>query len=333
MIRVRQLLPLSFALLATALVVLSSCSGGGGGGGGGGPSGPPLIGAELVSFPSGAVPPGFTSNAFVEVLDSNDDSIPNASVTMNNVTLSYVADDQGYEGNVVVAPGDAVSLSVTVGGTTYTASATQFASYPTISTPASGAFDQHVANTMTWSGGAPTAAATTYVLGAMDAGDPNAPLVWPVDQFLHEVPLGTTSFQIPAASITGGNRLLIAGISSDTTIPNAAQGSTLSVSGFNYVSITVNGMQVTRHSLSAGLFAGGRRMVGNTIRGRGRARDHPHLTRRLQLDDTPVGDSRVPQRNSVERRAIRRGRVKLRRRGCPDFSGWCFMDIALARRD
>jgi len=251
MLRAKYLLPLSVALLGALAFALSSC--GGGGGGGGDQSGPPFIGAELNSFPPGAVPLGFTSNAFVEVLDSDLNSIPNASVTMNGVTLAYVADDEGYEGNVNVAPGDTVSLSVTVGGTTYTASATQFTSYPTISAPAAGAFDQHVANTVTWSGGAPTANAAEYVLGALDAGNPNAPLVWPADQFLQEIPLGTTSFQIPVVSIAGGDRLLIAGISSDTTIPNAAPGSVISVSGFNYVPITVNGMPITRRPLPAGL--------------------------------------------------------------------------------
>jgi len=253
MLRARYLLPLSVALLGALAFALSSCAGKSGGQEN---QGPPFIGAELNSFPPGAAPPGFTSSAFVEVLDSNDNSITNASVTMNGVPLAYNAGDQGYGGNVVVTPGGPVSLSVTVGGNTYTASATQFTSYPAISAPAAGAFDQTVANPVTWSGGAPIANATDYVLGVLDAGNPNAPLVWPEDKFLKQFPLATTSFSIPPTSVNGGDRLLIAGISADTAIPNAISGSVLIVAGFNYVPITVNGMPITNHPLRDGLLAG-----------------------------------------------------------------------------
>lgn len=251
MLRAKYLLPLSVTLLGALAFALSSC---GGKSGGQENQGPPFIGAELNSFPPGAAPPGFTSSAFVEILDSNDNSITNANVTMNGVPLAYSAADEVYEGNVVVAPGGAVSLSVTVGGNAYTASATQFTSYPTASVPASGAtLDQSVANTVTWSGGAPAANAKQYGLGILDAGNPNNPLVWPANQFLQEIPLATTSFSIPAVSITGGNRLLIVGISSETPVLNAAPGSVLVAGGFNYLPITVTGMPVTNHRLVAGL--------------------------------------------------------------------------------
>ena len=251
MLRAKYLLLLSVALLGALAFALSSC----GGGGDGEQPGPPFIRAELNSFPPGGAPPGFTSNALVGVF-SNGNAIANASVTMNGVPLAYNATDEGYEGNVVVAPGGAVSLSVTLGGNTYTASATQFTSYPTISAPAAGAFDQTVANAVTWSSGAPIVNATEYVLGVLDAGNPNAPLVWPENRFLKQIPLATTSFSIPPTSVNGGDRLLIAGISVDRAIPNAASGSVLSVAGFNYVPITVNGMHVTNHPVANGLLVG-----------------------------------------------------------------------------
>ncbi len=225
-------------------LVLTSC--GGGGDAPPPPPGSPFIAAELDSFPTGSVPTGFNRGASVAVLDdSTGASITTATVVMNGVTLTYDVANQDYEGNVVVAPGGAVTLSVAVGGGTYTASTTQFTSYPTISAPASGAtWDSSIANIVTWSGGAPTANAI-YGLGVLDAADPNT-LIWPLDQSLQGVPIGITSSFIPAFSITAGNRLVIVGIAtSGVAIPNAAAGSSLFVAGFNFVPITVLGMPVT----------------------------------------------------------------------------------------
>ena len=231
------------------LLLLAACGGGGGGGETPpqpSPTGPPFIAAELDSFPTGSVPTGFNRGATVAVLDdSTGASITTATVVMNGVTLTYDATNQDYEGNVVVAPGGAVTLSVAVGGSTYTASTFQMTSYPTISAPASGAtWDSSIANIVTWSGGAPTANAI-YGLGVLDAADPNT-LIWPLDQSLQGVPIGTTSSSIPAFSVTAGNRLVIVGIArSGVAIPNAASGSSLVVVGANYVPITVLGMPVT----------------------------------------------------------------------------------------
>lgn len=231
------------------LLLLAACGGGGGGGETPpqpSPTGPPFIAAELDSFPTGSVPTGFNRGASVAVLDdSTGASITTATVVMNGVTLTYDVTNQDYEGNVVVAPGGAVTLSVAVGGSTYTASTTQFTSYPTVSAPASGAtWDSSIANTVTWSGGAPTTNAV-YGFGVLDAADPNT-LIWPLDHFFQEVPIGTTSSSIPAFSITAGNRLVVVGIArSGVAIPNAASGSSLVVVGVNYVPITVPGMPVT----------------------------------------------------------------------------------------
>jgi hypothetical protein len=234
---------LGSVLLGSLALALASC---GGKGGGGGDQGPPFIGAELDSFPPGSAPPGFTSNAIVEVLDSNGNSIPNASVTMNAIPLAYNPDSGDYEGSVLVAPGNGVTVSVTVGSATYTASATQFTSYPTVAVPAANdTWDSSAQNTVTWSGGAPIAANAEYVLGILDAGDPNGALQWPASRFLQEVPLGTTSFPIPAVSIPAGDRLMIVGISADTAIPGALPGSVLVVTGLNYAPIAVTGFPVT----------------------------------------------------------------------------------------
>src|SRR5215467_6729715 len=104
--RAKQLLFFFAALLGALALALSSC---GGKGGGGGSSGPPFIAAELDSFPTGAAPPGFTTNAFVAVLDGDQNSIPGATVTLNGVALAYNAANVEYEGVVAVPPGGAVN--------------------------------------------------------------------------------------------------------------------------------------------------------------------------------------------------------------------------------
>jgi hypothetical protein len=163
---------------------------------------------------------------------------------MNGVKLIYDVTNEDYEGNVVVAPGGAVSLSVTAEGIAYTASTHQFTSYPTITTPATPAtWNSNVENMLWWSGGGPTNA--EYSIGIMDAANPNGALIWPFDHFLLNVSTSTTSYRIPANSVAAGNRWVIVGLTSKVAIPQAAPGSTLFVSGFNYVPVNVTGWPMT----------------------------------------------------------------------------------------
>jgi hypothetical protein len=211
-----------------------------------GPPAAPYILASLVSFPPGAVPPGFVppgfnTGAFVEVLDNSGSApIANASVSINGTPLAYSAANQDYEGNLVVAPGSAVTLNVTVGATTYTASGTQFTSYPAISAPLAGAtWSSFAANLVTWSGGAPTAKSFD-TLAVLDSADPNGQVIWPSGNTPPPVlSTSTTSYTINPNSITAGSRLVIVGILTAAQIPNAAPNSVLGISGFTYVPITV----------------------------------------------------------------------------------------------
>jgi hypothetical protein len=233
-------------LLLMSTVVFTAC---GGSGGSSSFSGIPYISAELNSFPTGSVPPGFVppgfnSNASVYVTDPNSgDSITNAAVTMNGMTLTYNATNQDYEVNLMVAPGATVTLSVTVGGNTYTAVGTQFTSYPTMTAPAPGTtWHASIANTVTWSGGTPMTSAWFYGLGILDANDPNGDLVWPQDNFLHDVSISENSYSIPANSLTTGNRLVIAGVATVVNIPDnmGFSAGAFFISGFNYVPITTS---------------------------------------------------------------------------------------------
>ena len=231
-------------IVAALCAIVSAC--GGRGGGGSSAAEPPAIDASLVSFPTGAVPPGFVpagfnSGASVEVRDNSSGApIANASVSINGVTLTYSAANQSYEGNLAVAAGDGVTLSVTVGGTTYTSSATQFTSYPTISAPlAGGIWLSRFANFVAWSGGAPTAN-SAYVLGVLDSADPNGQPIWPTGNTLQVVPMPTTAFGINSGSLTAGSRLVIVGIATAAGIPGAAHNSGIVIAGFNYVPVTVS---------------------------------------------------------------------------------------------
>ncbi len=204
-------------------------------------SGTPLIVAELTSFPTGSVPPGFNNGTVtVSVVDSTSlMPFTNATVIMNGVTLPYNDADKQYKGTVVVAPNGPITFSATVSGNTYTASSTQYGSCPTIVSPAPNTeWSLSTANTVTWSGGYPTTNAV-YGIGALDAGNPNGNLVWPADNFLQPASIGSTSYTIHPDRLTAGSRYVIVGIATSVAITGVAEGSSLVVGGFNYVPVTV----------------------------------------------------------------------------------------------
>ena len=233
------LVPRIVALGSFALA-LASCGGGGGGSEDAEDTpGLPFISASLVSFPAGSVPAGFNANASVEVFDGFGMSRGDASVTINGQVLAFSAVDQDYEGDVVVAPGGVVSLSVTLDGATYAASGKQFTSYPTISAPVTGArWAQSIPNVLSWSGGTPVAN-SSYAVGILDAADPNGDLVWPVSQTLDIEPLGTNAVTVPSGFVSTGHRLAIAGIATAISIPNADPESALVIAGFSSIPFDV----------------------------------------------------------------------------------------------
>lgn len=229
---------------AFAVLFVGGC-GGGGGGGGGSPSAAPYIFASVISFQTGAVPPGFVqagSNSLVQVeVRDNSSGAPltNASVSVNGVQLPYSFVFKDYEGELVIAPAGAVNVSVTVSAATYTASATQFRSYPTISTPLAGAtWSSLAANLVAWSSVAPTThTGSLYAFGVLDAGGEQ--LIWPSGGSVQVLPSTVTSFTIDAGLLTVGSRILIAGVATELGIPSAAPNSSIVIGGFSYVPVTV----------------------------------------------------------------------------------------------
>jgi hypothetical protein len=239
-------------IITGLLSVMPSCGGGGGGGGGGGPITPPYIYAGLISLPTGSSLPGYGS-AWVEVLDDiTGYPITNAIVTMNGVALVYEPTEEDYEGDVIVAPGGRVDLSVTVGGTTYTASVTQLGSFPTIIEPANGAsWIAGLPNTIKWSGSYPTIN-TSLLLGIL-ADDLNGELLWPSNGYLLELASSETSYTIPAYSLNSCSGFIILAIDMEVPISSAAPDSFFVIGGLNYAPITVTAPTPT--ILSSGGYA------------------------------------------------------------------------------
>ncbi len=223
-----------------ACLILAAC-GGGGGGGSSTTAAPHIVGGVLsfptTNVPAGWVSTGFNSGASVTVQDSSSGApITNASVSINGVPLAYVSAYQDYEGELSVNPADSVSLSVTVGSTTYTASGTQFTSYPTISNPLAGTtWSSLVSNLVAWSGVAPTTS-SVYALGVMDTSGQS---IWPSGSAVQVLPPSTTSYSIPAGSLTAGSRYVIVGLNDVVSIPDADPNSAFVIGGYNYVPITV----------------------------------------------------------------------------------------------
>lgn len=233
-----------FKFFGVALAgLLSGCGGGGGGGGATDSTAAPYILANVFSFPTGQVPAGFAQAgentvATVWVADRSGGSpITNASVSVNGVAVAYVAADQTYEASLNVAPAATVTLSVTVGGKTYTVSTDQLSTYPIITSPASGAtWSRSASHTVAWSGINPTAATPSVMAITDSAGN----IVWPSTGDFVTLTLSPTAVLVPSGQLTTGDRLVIAGDLKSAGIPAAATDSILVVGGFTYTPVTVS---------------------------------------------------------------------------------------------
>jgi len=217
-------------------LLLTGC--GGGGGGSASSANPPLIQAILFGLPPGKQAPAGFTNAVVTVQSTATGGTPvtNATVSMNGVRLVYNSAPlhEEYEGTVDVNPGDSLTLAVTTGGQTYTASGTQFTTYPTMSAPASGdAWSVRNAYYVTWSGGVPLTHAV-YLVAIMNANDPNG-----IPPIIQTYPNNQTNAFVLGSSFTPGNWDVFAGIAGEAAVANADPSSGFVYGGFDYVPITV----------------------------------------------------------------------------------------------
>jgi hypothetical protein len=216
-----------------------------------GATAPPFIEAYLYSLTTGTNPFGYLQ--LVNVYTDNTHTTPitgsTVTVAVNNGTpqnLNPVNANSGtYVGNISVAPGAAVTLSVNIGGNIFTATGTQFSTFPTATY-----IPQSMAGmpiTVNWDSVAPAIPPTggmTYAVGLVDS---NGQTVYPVN---HEPYLtSTTSYTFtPPASFIGTYQLFVGiasqGIGTNTggiSIPNAASGSGLWLGGIKaFVPVSIN---------------------------------------------------------------------------------------------
>ncbi len=225
-----------YAFTTMLSLLLTSC---GGGGGSASHANLPVIQAILLGLPPGKqAPAGFANaTASVQSAAAGGTAITNATVSMNGVPLVYnsAPSHQEYEGTVDVNPGDPVTLAVTTGGQTYTASGTEFTAYPALSAPASGDA-WSVASAYyyeTWSGGAPLANAV-FLAGLLDATDPNG-----IAPIIHTYPNNQTDTLVLGSSLTPGTWDAFAGIAGEAAVANADPSSGFVYGGFDFVLITV----------------------------------------------------------------------------------------------
>jgi outer membrane protein assembly factor BamB len=226
--------------LATLCIAaaLAACGGGGSGNSAGNPPpNAPVILASLATLYLGGTSISNETNAAVLVEDVQTSTpITSAAVEVNNTPLSYVPADSAYEGKLSLAPGASVTVRVSINGATYTASGTNFSTFPAITSPATGiTWVSDVSNTISWSGVAPDSSAQ-YAVGILNSGGSFA---WPASGNYLQVASTQNSVALPAGSLSAGNYFLLVGIVDAQSFPNAARGSALDVAGFTYSALTV----------------------------------------------------------------------------------------------
>lgn len=202
------------------------------------------INAELISFPTGASLPNNFQNAMVVVKNSiNNNSISTAVVKINNTTLTYNVINGEYEGIVILAPQETVSLNVTVGDRTISASGIQPANYPHLTAPSTGDIWSSGGNYNIKFTGSVLSTGEVYAVGVLNAAEPNGSLVWPANSSFKVInggAAGDVSYFMPSYSLSAGSRIALAGIVKTIPIPDADSDSNLILGGFNYAPFTVN---------------------------------------------------------------------------------------------
>ena len=205
-----------------------------------GPSAPPYIYATVFTQEGGTIPPYFD---FLEEVSVCTDGyqcaapVSNATVKVNGAALTYDSMSGAYFGAFLIPEGAQVSLQVTVGSTVYSASGTQFTSAPTVTAPDAGAVWQaSVANTITWTGGAPAAGAN-YFVQMVNFVPPSFHQAFPPSPQSGELPITSTSATVDAGTLPPATSFnLVVGIvtpgailqnSGGIPIPDAGAGSGL----------------------------------------------------------------------------------------------------------
>jgi len=209
----------------------------------------PLIYALVTSVGSGPNPLHWLEQ--VQVLNGAGTAVNgSALVSVNGTVLAFDSTTGSYFGYRIIAPGETVTLNVTVGSTMYTAQGVQFTTFPTITTTADSAvWPRSAANIVTWTAGAPTTGAS-YLLGLYSS---NGRCQYPASLCPKETPAATSTLTdtIAANTIVAPAGVYQLGVGIGTTginigapgtgiqIPGAGTGSGLWIGAVSYVTVIV----------------------------------------------------------------------------------------------
>ena len=228
-----------------AAIVLSGCCALMAACGGDGSGAPPLIVGVVVSV-EGPWAAQAGQGAFVAVVDASSGSpITSADVTINGVRLPYQPASEDYEAVVGVPRGGSVTMAVSVGGRTYTASGSQATTFPVPTGPAPGTvWPSPCPNTVAWSPGSPQEGGSYLVL-VLDAVNAAAPAFLAV-----EVPVRTNSYEVSPSQVPPGERLVVVGLESAAVqVTSAAPGSNLVMVGGTASPVTFSSATYSRIEL------------------------------------------------------------------------------------
>lgn len=198
------------------MLIILGMNGCGGGGSTNNQTGDTYI-AGMVSLFSST----YTPHVRVTHTNYGGATIADAVVTVNGLTLTYNSQTGWFEGAAVTPDAGRFNLSVTVSGSTYTASTNALTSVPVVTFPPT--FNAAIANTISWTppGGAvgtmyyspeifPYSAGSTSVY----SGSTNSTSV--------VIPAGTTTADVTYGMVLGSSQVGV-------LIPNAASGSSFGV--------------------------------------------------------------------------------------------------------
>ena len=134
-------------------------------------------------------------------------------------SIPWSASNNSFSGGAAVPAGASIVVNVTYSGVTYSASATQYSSYPTVSQPTPGAaWDHMTGNIIAWSGGSPTTGSSILAAVIGSSG-----IAWPLSSTNpQEVPIGAGGATVPPMILTAGGAIVLVGIATTGSVSDGA---------------------------------------------------------------------------------------------------------------
>jgi Fibronectin type III domain len=193
------------------------------------PSTAPYIQATVLTLNTGTSPFGWLQ--LVEVCSDASCNVPidDATVNIDGTVLAFNATEGWYEGTLTIDSGATIDLSVTVNGTVYAATGTQFKYAPFITAPDPGATLSAGGDiTISWLNFIPEDG-SVYAVGILDS---NGNFAYPAGGAGPKaVSISTGSDTVPAGTLAPGDYLVLVGTATPG-IDNYTGGIPITNAGF-----------------------------------------------------------------------------------------------------